>query len=243
MSFPIITVAVTAVIAGFVQGTAGFAQGIILMLVLPGIFGVLNAGALSQFASFFVCITLAVIYRRHISRKLCIRVWILYFPLFFMIHCWGKNADASVLRPLLGIVLIIISLFGIFFAKKIKIRPTWKTILICTALTAALDVFFGIGGPPMVILMLASTKSHEEYLGTLQATFACCNLGATLIRISTGQFPAELFSAMGVLMPALIAGILLARPAVRHITKEKSIPFVYATIGLAGLATFLKCVL
>ncbi len=243
MDLPVLTIAVTAIVAGFVQGVAGFAMGIILMLVLPGIFGVLNAGALCQFVSFFVCGFVAFMYRRHLAWKVCAKICLIYFPFFYLIHHFGKNADASVLRPLLGIVLMLIALPGSFLAKRIRIRPTWKAAAVCTALSAGLDAFFGIGGPPMVMLILASTGSHEEYLATIQASFALCSLGATLIRFLNSSFPPGLLPAAGVLLPALAAGTLLARPLVRRITREKSAPLVYAAIGIAGLITFASSVL
>lgn len=148
MGFPILPVAVTALVAGIVQGTAGFAQGIILMIVLPSIFGVLKAGALSQFVSFFVCSAMVFMYRRYVSWKLCLRSWVLYFPVFFIIHQWAKDVDASILRPVLAIVLILISVFGVFFAKRIHVKANWKTVTICTTISAALDVFLALAVRP-----------------------------------------------------------------------------------------------
>src|SRR5699024_10521592 len=101
------------------------------------------------------------------------------------IYLSGGQSDA-LLKKLLGIVLIGMSIYFLFFSAKIKLNPTLLNSILAGGLGGFLNGMFGMGGPPMVVYLLSVSKSNEEYLGTIQTYFAITNLYTIFLRILNG---------------------------------------------------------
>ena len=114
---------------------------------------------------------IAVKYRRHINWKL------LWWPLvansvFSLAGIWFQDAGTeTLLRRILGITLVVLSIYFIFFSSRLVIRANLWTGLAAGAISGVCGGLMSIGGPPMVAYYLAATRSKEEYAATLQTYF------------------------------------------------------------------------
>ena len=96
--------------------------------------------------------------RRDIVWKWIVPTFVSYFiASFFAVKLLSVVGDGSI-KKVLGVVLILLSLYFIFFQKKIKIQPTKRNGFIAGALSGALESLFCVGGPPIVLYLLTVSK-------------------------------------------------------------------------------------
>lgn len=62
---------------------------------------------------------------------------------------YGENVPNSILKMALGIFLMLLSAYFMFFANGIKIQYSSKNGLIAGALGGLMSSLFGAGGPPV----------------------------------------------------------------------------------------------
>lgn len=146
-----------ALVAGFVQGIIGFGFGIVVMMIYPYLIGMTQAVSVSQCLALFLNLAMAVKYRKHIQWKLLLMPWAIYFPVYFVALTFVKGVDMDGQKPLLGVFLVLLSIYFMRFSNKVSIRPTPLTASLCSGLAAVIDAAFGIGGPPMVLYFLSVT--------------------------------------------------------------------------------------
>ena len=229
-----------ALIAGIIQGTTGFGFGIIVMLIYPHILGVIPSAGISQCVSAFLCLFMVVQYRKHIQWNLLVKPWIIYFPSYFAFIWFVTQINVNFLRPVLGVFLVLLSLYFLRFSSNIVIRDRWESALICVLLGAAVDAAFGIGGPPVVLYLMSVTKSKEEYLGTIQAFFFVTCVYGTCMRMFNGMLPADIVPALGISLFGMFIGVSISVKIVARLDSAKVKHIVYYIIGVAGMITLLN---
>lgn len=84
--------------------------------------------------------------------------------------------------------LILLGIYFLFFASKIKIKPNFFTAMVVGLLSGVLSAFFTVGGPPIIVYLLNATDSREEYLGSVQFYFAAIALFSLIVRSAFGAF-------------------------------------------------------
>lgn len=240
--YQLLWILLPAIFAGFIQSVTGFGSGIVLMMFFPVVFSVIQSAALSQIIVLFLCILLLYRYRKSVNIKLILLPLVIYFPIYFAALTFAVNLRADFLKPILGISFLAMAIYLIFFSGKFTIRAGVLSAFICSALAAIIDAFFGIGGPPIVLYFLATTKSKEEYLGTLQAYFAVAGAYGVTVRILKGQITDSMIPLIvgGVLL--LMIGIFLGNKLVDRINAELMKKLVYGFIGVVGIITFITSI-
>ena len=117
-------------IATAIHTSTSFGFGIITIMVFPLL--------MPTYSTATVCVTVltlaftainAVRMRRDIVWKWIVPTFVSYFiASFFAVKLLSVVGDGSI-KKVLGVVLILLSLYFIFFQKKIKIQPTNATAL------------------------------------------------------------------------------------------------------------------
>jgi len=237
--YQLLWVLLPAILAGFIHSVTGFGAGIVLMIFFPIVFSVVQSAALSQSIVLFLCILLLYRYRKSVNIKLILLPLVIYFPIYLAALTIAVNIQADFLKPILGISFLGMAIYFIFFSEKLTIQAGVLSAFICSALAAVIDAFFGIGGPPIVVYFLATTKSKEEYLGTLQAYFAVSGFYGVTVRILKGQITDSMIPLIvgGVFL--LMVGIFLGSKIVDRINAEMMKKLVYGFIGIVGVLTFI----
>jgi uncharacterized membrane protein YfcA len=227
-----------AILAGFVQSVTGFGSGIILMMFFPVIFSVLQSSSLNQSMCLFLNILLFYRYRISMNLKLTLLPLVFYFPVYFEVLTMAVRIRADFLKPILGIFVLGMAIYFIVFSGKFIIRAGVLSASVCAALSAIIDAFFGMGGPPMAVYFLTTSKSKEEYLGAIQTYFMICSLYGVAVRIQKGQITASMVSLIACGVFALMVGVLLGGKVVGRIDAQMMKKLVYGFIGVAGIITF-----
>lgn len=224
-----------AVLAGIIQGVAGFGSAVVLMAFLPAAFGVTHAtGTVSP-----VCLVLDFVifwrYRRRARPALIVPASVGYLAVSSVVILLVKSVDQTSMKLALGVFLVGLSVYLLFFQGDGTFRPQGAVAVAFVAASGLTEGLFGFGGPLMALYYLARTASNEEYLGTIQGFFTINSVYITLFRAANGittlgDAPVVALAVAGVIVGSAVAGRVVARLDRTAISR-----LAYAFIGMAGL--------
>lgn len=226
-----------ALLAGLVQGVTGFGAGVLLMLFYPLLFPVAQSSAMSQCLCTVLCLSVLLRYRKFIQFRHCLLPLVFYFPCYFLALQQAAAMNTDALKPVLGLFLVILSVFLLYGSDRIHIRAGVASAFVCAALGAVVDAFFGIGGPTLVVYFMAILPDKREYLGTIQCFFFTTSLYGTLMRFWKGQLTPDLLPLLALAAVALLVGAALGGKVVDKMDTARLKVCVYGFIGVAGLIT------
>ncbi|MBQ1270452.1 MAG: sulfite exporter TauE/SafE family protein [Clostridia bacterium] len=227
------------IVAGIIQATTGFGSGIFVMLFFPMFLPILKSSALSTLVSAYACISLAWKHRKNANPKIVIMPAIFYFAASFLAIRFATGADMDGLKAFFGLFLIIIAIWFMFFADKVKLKPNLMTAAVCGTVSGIASGLFGIGGPPMVIYILAVVGDDKEaYIANSQFFFSMTCLYTTALRIFNGILTIDL---LPLVIPGML-GMFIGKTVGSKIVEKIDILFmkklIYGFLGLSGLLTF-----
>ena len=227
----------------FVQRVSGFGFGIVAMFVLPYCapsYG--EATSLSGLSSMPFTWAVAIKRIKKINWKIVIYPIISSTILkFSCTPILTHVGDTSVFKRALGAFFIVLSLYFIFFAKKIKIKPSVGAGLFCGVFSGILDAFFAMGGPPMVIYYTAATgDDKEEYLSSIQAYFAISGLISLIVRAVNGLVTADVLMLWPIGLLGAAIGHFAGMKLFRHIKPDLLKKIIYGIMIVFGLISLIK---
>ena len=235
----IIEIFLLSIGASFVQRTTGFGFGIFIMTMLPAIMS--SHGEATTLSGILAMTTSLII----VIQKYRFIVWRRLLPilLMFIVVSIGaifvlKRMKYSILNILLGITLVVVSIYFSFFSKRIKVKTTLPVQITAGTLSGLMGGFFGMQGPPAVLYFVNSEKDKEHYLAVTQTYFLVGNIMMTIARAYNGFFTTAV--SMGYIygITGVVIGNLIGAWVFRHITGSILKYIIYAYIGISGL-TFL----
>ncbi|MCQ2959602.1 MAG: sulfite exporter TauE/SafE family protein [Bacteroidales bacterium] len=222
--------------ASFVQRVCGFGFGVFIMTMLPYLcpsYGEATtlSGILSALQSLYV---LLVLYRLVDWKRLILIS--LSFTLFsFFAIKFVASATDSILKILLGIVLILLSLYFLFVSPKLQVKPTKTLQVSMGALSGIMGGLFGMHGPPAVIYFLAVEVNKYRYMAVCQAYFLLTNIIMTFFRAQNGFLTPFvgwgcLYACVGV-----VIGSFLGRKVFDKLPTEKLRNVIYIYMIFSGI--------
>ena len=239
MDSMIIEIFLLSIGASFVQRTTGFGFGIFIMTMLPAIMS--SHGEATTLSGILAMTTSLII----VIQKYRFIVWRRLLPILltFIVVSIGaifvlKRMEYSILNMLLGITLVVVSIYFSFFSKRIKVKTTLPVQITAGTLSGLMGGFFGMQGPPAVLYFVNSEKDKEHYLAVTQTYFLVGNIMMTIARAYNGFFTMAV--SMGYIygITGVVIGNLIGAWVFRHITGSLLKYIIYAYIGISGL-TFL----
>ena len=224
------------IVASFIQRTTGFGFGIFIMTMLPYLmpsYG--EATTLSGLLALTTSLFVAVRMRKYIVWKR-LAVILPAFIAASAVAIFSLNSmNDRLLRQILGVVLIIASLYFIFFSNRIRLRPTVPAQIGTGMLSGLMGGFFGMQGPPAVLYFINSEKDKEHYMAMLQCYFFLGNGAMTLLRASNGFLTMTVAKDYLYGLGGIAAGSIIGSIAFRHIPARIFKYIVYAYIGISGI--------
>lgn len=227
--------AAASFLGAFIQRVSGFGFGIVVMMIFPLMISHGEATTLSGLISLLASAFVAYSMRRHIRWKLVLICLVAYTVTNALAVAFVQSADTELLRRLLGGALLLLSLYFLFFSKKINLRPTPVNGCIAGGLSGIMGGMFSMGGPPMVVYYLSACDSGDQYLATIQAFFALANVISTATRLAGGMITARVCW----LLPGSIAAMLLANALGKRVygtlSPQRLKAVVYGFMAISGL--------
>lgn len=232
-----IFIALSACIAGIVQGITGFGAGIVMMMILPMILGNIPQSAGVSTA---ICVILSAqmvyLYRKHVDIKKVILPSILYILICSISMYFSTMIDQNLMKKVFGTFLLLLAIYYLFINKNNERKKLSLALsLFCIIVSAACDGLFGVGGPLMVLYFLSTTHNTHQYLGTIQAFFTINCFYNTCFRIYRGIILPEHLIYIAVGMVCIVIGGYIANKIVDKLDGVLVRKLTYIMIGISGL--------
>lgn len=223
-------------VGAIVMRTTGFGFGIFVMTTLPLLmpsYG--EATMLSGLLAMTMAAGVALRRRRMIT-------WRRILPVLLTSMCVSIVAVGLVsgmqehhLRRILGMALILASIYFAYFSERIRLRATLPVEVGMGTLSGLMGGFFSMQGPPVVVFLVSAEPDRDHYLADIQTFFALGNLVMTLARLRAGFFTPAVGYAYLYGIGGVVVGTLLGAWVFRRIPKRWFRKVVYAYIGVSGL--------
>lgn len=231
-----------AIGASFVQRTIGFGFGIFIMTALPFLmpsYG--EAVTLSGLLSLTSATVVMIKYLRFVNWNRLLPI-VASFVVFSSISIFLLDKiEGRAMKIVLGIMLIIISLYFSFFKAKLQkiIRPTRGWQLGTGAASGVLGGLFGMHGPPVVLYLTASDPDKDRYMGMIQTYAVITNVVMLAVRAYNGYVTSAVGTTYLYALGGLVIGVLAGNWAFKRIPSRIFTYIVYSYIGLSGVIILL----
>ena len=226
--------------ASFVQRTTGFGFGIFIMTMLPILmpsYG--EATALSGLLALTTSAIISFRMKEYITWKRLLPILLTFIIISSGAICLLARIQDQTLRKVLGIALIITSLYFTFFSRKIKLKTTLPYQIGAGTISGIMGGFFGMQGPPAVLYFISSEPDKNHYMAMAQTYFLIGNSMMTIVRASNGFLTPAVGRCYLLCLAAVGIGTILGSWAFRHIPAKIFPYIVYTYIGVSGLIIFL----
>ena len=226
--------------ASFVQRTTGFGFGIFIMTMLPFLMpSYVEATTLSGLLAITTSAVIAWRLRQYVSWQ---RLWpiLITFIVVSTIAIFAlTRIEDHVLKQVLGVALIVISIYFALFSQKIKLPTTKRVQVAAGTLSGLMGGFFGMQGPPAVLYFIQSEPTKEHYMAMAQAYFLIGNVMMTLVRAYNGFLTTTVLTDYCFGIVGVIIGTCLGAYVFRHIPNRIFRYIVYAYIAVSGVIILL----
>lgn len=228
--------------ASFIQRTIGFGFGIFIMTALPFLmpsYG--EAVTLSGLLSLTSATIVMVKYLKFVTWKRLLPIVASFIIFSTIAICLLDKIEGHAMRRILGITLILISLYFSFFKARLQklIRPTKGWQYGTGAASGIMGGLFAMHGPPVVLYLIVSEPDKEHYMGMIQTYAVVTNITMLAVRAFNGYVTPAVGSSYIYSLIGLAIGVIAGNWAFKHIPNRLFTYIVYAYIGISGLIILL----
>lgn len=221
--------------AGFVQRVSGFGLGIFSMVFMPHFLPAQAAAAISCIHSCITSTYNAFRYRKDVAYRTALPMLCAALVTIPIAVSFAKMVSADSFKLLLGVVLILFSLYFLFFYKRIRMKPGLRNGILAGCLGGTLNGLFSTGGPPVVLYLSCAMPEKIAYFATIQFYFCFTNLYATAMRAANGMLSSSvlLYAAVGAV--GCLAGDFLGRIVFDKLDGDKLRRIIYIGMIISGV--------
>lgn len=240
MDYNVILLIVMALMAAFVQRVSGFGFGIFIMTVLPYLLP--SYGEATTLSGMLALVTSAIItwrMHRYIDWRKLLPILITFLIVSWFAVQFVALAGDGILKRILGVILILTSIWFFFFNDRVHIRPTLPMQISMGTISGMMGGLFGMQGPPAVLYFLSCTERKEEYMALAQCYFLVGNCTMTLYRAHSGFLTPIVITYWCWGLLAVLAGTWLGTLVFRRLPIQILRKIIYAYMALSGAITFL----
>jgi uncharacterized membrane protein YfcA len=153
---------------------------------------------------------------------------------FFAVEYVAAVSD-SCLKRLLGVALVLLSLYFLMMDGKVSLRPSVKVQFSAGALSGVLGGLFGMQGPPAVLYFMASEKDKNSYMAMTQLYFLVGNLVMTVFRARNGFLTAAVGEAWLFAIAGVVVGSFFGKRVFDRVSADKLRKIVYFYMLVSGM--------
>ena len=242
MTTDLIYIILLATGASFIQRTVGFGFGIFIMTSLPFLmpsYG--EAVTLSGLLSLTSASVVMVKYLKYVNWKRLLPIVAAFVIFSTLAICMLEKIEGNTMRRILGILLVVISLYFSFFKEKIQklVKPTRGWQLGTGTASGIMGGLFGMHGPPVVLYLIASEPDKDHYMGMIQTYAVITNITMLVVRACNGYVTPAVGNAYLYALGGLAIGVIAGNWAFSCIPNRLFTYIVYAYIGISGLIILL----
>ncbi|MGN0189070.1 MAG: sulfite exporter TauE/SafE family protein [Candidatus Cryptobacteroides sp.] len=224
------------IIASFIQRTTGFGFGVFIMTMLP--FLMPSYGEATALSGLLALTTVILI----VAKNYRLIVWKHLIPIlltFIVVSAFAvfilARTEETILKRVLGVVLIITSLYFIFFSDRIHLRPTVPIQIGIGSVSGLMGGFFGMQGPPAVLYFISVEKDKDRYMALASTYFLIGNTMMTFARAANGFVTKTVATDYLYGIGGVVIGTTLGSLVFKHIPQKVLRYIVYSYIGVSGI--------
>jgi len=226
-------------IAAFIRSAFGFGDALVAMPLLAIFVGLkLATPIVGLCAVSYSILILAREWRTVNFKNVLVLVLTSALGLPLGIYLLKGNYE-STLKIILGILIILFSLFNIYKPKLIQIKSN-KAAFIFGILSGILGGAYNTNGPPIVIYGVLRKWDPKTLRATLQAYFLPSGLLIAISHFIGGLWTKEVLINFLVLIPVLLIGVFLGNIAHKRIKQEHFNILIYYFLILIGMFLVIK---
>ena len=221
--------------AAFVQRVSGFGLGIFAMLFLPILMG--DTAAAASVSCLWSCVTSvynATKYRKNVDLRLIAPLLCAAAVTIPVAVAVSKYVPGKIMTLLLGVVLVLLSLYFLLFSEKIRIRPSTSGGILAGALGGTLNGLFSTGGPP-VVLYLSAAADKMTYFASIQCYFALTNIYATTMRAFNGIITENVLLCCAIGLAGCLLGDMVGRLVFNRLNAKRFKQVIYIGMIISGV--------
>lgn len=237
----ILLVIAVAAVGSFIQRVSGFGFGIFVMIFLPYIISDYGpATVLSSMMGLVLSLQVSVTKRKHINWRLVLPCLATAMITTVLSVIFMTKQSGSTLKLLLGIVLILLSVYFIFFSKRLKVSGNIPTGLGVGLLSGVMSGLFAMSGPPVVVYMLSAAATATEYIATIQAYFAALSVFTIGTKIVAGFFTVQVFVFFVFGAIGVVVGNIVGSRVFDKLNTDMIKRIAYIVMAVSGVVTMLS---
>lgn len=231
--------------AGFVQRTAGFGFGIFLipLLLLLGVMGGDYKSIVSLSSMMAATLSLVTVFnlRKSLNWRYIWPLLIVFMPSSALFSFVMFGTDASWLKIILGIALILLSIYFTFFKKDgIKINPNWFNTIGLGSLSGLMGGLFSMQGPPVVYYYLSTQDTKDQYMAQTQCFFLLGNLWMTMLRAGEGIITTEVGKSYLIAITGCLSGMWIGARVYNKMNKDLLLKVIYIFLAYSGVSMIIS---
>jgi uncharacterized protein len=211
----IVAASLVMLLAGFVQGTAGFGAGLVAMAGLTLFWPVPYAVGVTSVLSMSLSIGLGAALRKQIDTAELLPMALFTLPGVVLGVGLLRSAPSNLLLAGLGVVLVVVALRELLGADPPPIHKCFGPVagMAGGILGGALNT----SGPPVIVYGLARRWDKDRFRATLQGYFTITSLTSVTLYALSGIVNEETLFRDLALFPSLLLGAAVGNRLSRHI--------------------------
>ena len=198
-----------------------------------------EAVTLSGMLALTTSLTIAIRLSRKVTWRRLLPMLITFIIVSSICIFFLRRIEDVLLRQILGVVLILTSIYFAFVSKHITIKPTPKAQVGTGILSGLMGGFFGMQGPPAVLYYISSEPDKEHYMAMTQVYFVLGNAMMTVVRAHNGFLTSTVITSFFYGLIGVIIGTLLGAYVFNRIPSRLFRYVVYTYIGISGIIILL----
>jgi uncharacterized protein len=228
-----------AILAGFIQGLSGFGSVLVALPILVLFLDFQLAVPLVSIWGMTINIILLMQLRMHLRPKNILPLTLAAIPGIPLGIYVLKHANILVLEMLLGVLLLIFSLYFIWSGGKTRgLSRGW--LYAAGFLSGCLGGGLAMSGPPVIIYTAVQPWDKDEIKSTLTGYFFLSGLIIIVFQTTSGLMTTEVFTGSLLSIPFIFLGVMLGSAGYRRLATEHYRQVVVGLITLLGLMTVIK---
>lgn len=227
--------------ASLVQRVSGFGFGIFIMTALPHIMpSYAEATTLSGVLSASQSVLIALKLRDKVCWQRMLPILVTFLVVSYIAVQFVANVDGSILKRVLGAILIIASIYFFIISERVHLSPTLPIQISMGSLSGIMGGLFAMQGPPAVLYFVASEPTKENYLAMTQMYFLIGNIVMTIFRAHEGFLTIAvglgwIYAAIGIVIGTYIGTKIFDKISANILKK-----IIYAYMAISGVIALIS---
>ena len=219
----------------------GFGVGVFSMMFLPYVMeSTFAAAAMINIITVFQASWICWRWRKKVQWKQMIVPLCGYFVLATVTSHYAMSLSNDTLKILLGLFLVVLSVYFLFIAKRIRIQATVPNGLLAGSIGGVMSALFSVGGPPMSLYYSSVFDDKEQYWATLQSYFLVTTTYIVGVRIQSGVVTSSVLICSAVAIAGMILGTYIGKRIFDKINADTMRKFIYIMMAVSGIVMLLE---